>query len=162
MRGDPITPSKQLPVPSLHYHTRSARQCRIWSLADGSELAALRGHTGRGVWRIAIADDCIATAGADASIKLWSLSQSCSGTSRGPSLQAPPPHETSAEGTGEVARVVSENGGGGQETLHGQGCEGGQGGGGSSDGVVTLAHCPHPSRDDDAPRDASGATLTAH
>ena len=33
----------------------------------------LRGHAGRGVWRTAVSGDRIATAGADASIKLWSL-----------------------------------------------------------------------------------------
>lgn len=110
-----------------------------------------------------MADDCIATAGADASIKLWSLRQSCSNTSRETPLPAPPPTEASAEGTGESALPsVSENGGGGENKLLEKGCAGGDGAGGSADGVFTLAHCPHPSRDDDAPRDASGATLAAH
>ena len=33
----------------------------------------LRGHAGRGVWRAAVSGDRLATAGADASVKLWSL-----------------------------------------------------------------------------------------
>ena len=46
---------------------------RLWRLSDGAELAVLRGHMGRGVWRVALLGDRLATAGADASIKLWSL-----------------------------------------------------------------------------------------
>ena len=46
---------------------------RLWRLSDGAELAVLRGHMGRGVWRVAVHGDRLATAGADASIKLWSL-----------------------------------------------------------------------------------------
>ncbi len=33
----------------------------------------LRGHAGRGVWRAAVSGDRLATAGSDASVKLWSL-----------------------------------------------------------------------------------------
>ncbi len=46
---------------------------RLWRLSDGAEVAVLRGHTGRGVWRLAVLGDRLATAGVDASIKLWSL-----------------------------------------------------------------------------------------
>lgn len=47
--------------------------CRLWRAADGAQLAALHGHGGRGVWRVRFAAGVLASAGADASVKLWRL-----------------------------------------------------------------------------------------
>lgn len=132
----------------------------MWSLDDGREMAVLRGHTGRGVWRIAVAGDCVATAGADASIKLWSLSQSCSGTSKGVTAAAAAPTASLgaaastpglALGSSVPSALSRQTESGGQQDADAE-----------SDGVFNLEHCPCPGWDDDAPKDASGATPAAH
>jgi hypothetical protein len=46
---------------------------RLWRAADGAQLAVLHGHGGRGVWRARSAGGMLASAGADASVKLWRL-----------------------------------------------------------------------------------------
>ncbi len=48
-------------------------QRRLWRLEDGAQLAELHGHGGRGVWRSCLSAGLLASAGADASIKLWPL-----------------------------------------------------------------------------------------
>ena len=63
----------RLQLPDGGHSESSCGECRLWRLSDGAELAVLRGHAGRGVWRVAVHGDRLATAGADASVKLWSL-----------------------------------------------------------------------------------------
>jgi WD40 repeat protein len=45
---------------------------RLWRL-DGTHLAAIQGHRGRGIWRCAAAGGSLATGGADGGVKLWRL-----------------------------------------------------------------------------------------
>eukprot|EP00899_Mesostigma_viride_P014654 jgi/Mesvir1/2318/Mv19348-RA.4 len=52
--------------------------CRVWAAADGKHVSKLHGHQGTSVWRCALlmagtAPVALLTAGADASLKLWSL-----------------------------------------------------------------------------------------
>ena len=45
---------------------------RLWR-HDGTQLAAIQGHRGRGIWRCAAAGGALATGGADGGVKLWRL-----------------------------------------------------------------------------------------
>ena len=45
--------------------------CRVWSSQTGRQVAVLQGHTGRGMWRCALAGPHLITGGADGSIKSW-------------------------------------------------------------------------------------------
>ena len=58
---------------------------QIWRVIDGSLLGTLRGHK-RGIWcvRFSPVDQCLATSSADATIKIWALSDlSCVKTFEG-------------------------------------------------------------------------------
>eukprot|EP00898_Chlorokybus_atmophyticus_P002804 jgi/Chlat1/3524/Chrsp23S03796 len=74
-----------MPGPVLYGHTARIWDCylagedctcRVWD-HQGRLLTVLQGHRGRGIWRVAFdeATASLVTAGADASIKTWSLAQ---------------------------------------------------------------------------------------
>ena len=83
------TPRELRPVASLFGHTG-----RVWDAAfvdgsviatvaedgtarlwrhDGTQLAAIQGHRGRGIWRCAVAAGSLVTGGTDGGVKMWQL-----------------------------------------------------------------------------------------
>lgn len=53
------------------------RTVRVWDIAAGAQAAEMRGHVGRGVWRLAgsRALGTVASGGADGTVKLWPLEE---------------------------------------------------------------------------------------
>ena len=93
------------------------RSVRAWDVAAGRQAATLRGHGGRGVWRLAaerVGDRwVVASGGADGTIKLWALEEHIgAGLLAAPNLalcgghggDAPAPMDTSAEGAQPAAQ----------------------------------------------------------
>ena len=81
--------------------------CRVWGVADGQQLACLRGHTGHGVWRCALWGDVLLTAGADSSIKQYNLREWVDSTSfpvceGGPGLKPLTPSKPFTESVGSA------------------------------------------------------------